>query len=266
MVITLKLIKEPEIPLEVEVISPDALAGKSIDDIKKLKVYEGKIEHELAEFFEVTGETENDAANLKIEVKQSSKKLRRIGESMTTGEIEVNGDVGMHLGDYIKGGRIVVYGNADSYVGSEMEGGEIHIKGDAGDYIGSAYRGNWRGMKGGKITIDGNAGFEIGAWLRGTKKSRAKREPLIHIKGNVGLHAGHHNHGGFIIIEGDAEGRAGSEMARGDIIIFGNTDVMASFQQIEDVNEIPELDIKGTFAVFTGDLGINGKGKLYLKK
>jgi formylmethanofuran dehydrogenase subunit C len=165
-----------------------------------------------------------------------------------------------------KGGKIVVHGNADHYAASMMEGGELWIDGNAGDYLGAAYRGEWRGIKGGKIFVDGNAGFEIGAWMRGTKASQDKGEPLIHVKGNVQLHAGHHNHGGFMIIEGDAEGNAGSEMGRGDIIVLGKTDPLASFSKdAAETAELTALMIKGPFITYTGDNGIGGKGKLYLK-
>ena len=267
MTITFKLKKEPELPLEVEAICPDNLAGKTLDEIKKMEAYEGKIAHEMGDIFEIKGDAGSEVAAMKIVVQNSSMKLRRIGERMTGGEIEIIGDAGMHVGDAMKGGKITVSGSVDHYAGSEMEGGELLIKGDAGNYLGSAYRGNWRGMKGGKIVVDGNAGFEIGAWLRGTKKSRARGEPLIHVKGDVGLHAGHHNHGGFMIIEGDSEGRTGSEMARGDIIIGGKVDLLSTYTKDPDaVAEIPELGLKGPFTSYTGDDAIDGKGKIYLKQ
>ncbi|MEX2682595.1 MAG: formylmethanofuran dehydrogenase subunit C [Candidatus Sigynarchaeota archaeon] len=264
--ITFKLKKTTELPLEVEAICPDKLAGKKNDEIKKMLAYEGKATHELGSVFDISGKAGEKAADTKVVVQGSTMKLRRIGEAMTAGEVEIFGDAGMHVGDMMKGGKIVVHGNADHYAASMMEGGELWIEGNAGDYLGAAYRGEWRGMKGGKIFVDGNAGFEIGAWMRGTKASQDKGEPLIHVKGNVQLHAGHHNHGGFMIIEGDAEGNVGSEMGRGEIIVLGKTEPLASFSK--DAVEAPELaalKIKGPFVTFTGDNAIGGKGKLYLK-
>ena len=257
---------DSELPLEVEMLCPDKLAGKNIDDIKKLKAFEGKITHDFVKVFDISGTVAAEPKAMKIVVQNSTKKLRRMGENMTGGEIEIVGDAGMHVGDMMKGGKIVVHGNADHYAASQMEGGELWIEGNAGDYLGCAYRGEWRGMKGGKIFVDGNAGFEIGAWMRGIKASQEKGEPLIHVKGNVALHAGHHNHGGFMIIEGNAEGNAGSEMGRGDIAVLGKTEALASFSKDDgEVPEIPVLKIKGPFITYTGDNGIGGKGKLYLK-
>ena len=48
----------PVIPLEVE-ISPDNIAGKSIDDIKKFTILKGNKERELGEFFDVKGSSGN---------------------------------------------------------------------------------------------------------------------------------------------------------------------------------------------------------------
>ncbi|HME52233.1 MAG TPA: formylmethanofuran dehydrogenase subunit C [Candidatus Lokiarchaeia archaeon] len=264
--ITFKVKQETELPLEVEVICPDKLAGKELGEIEKMLAYEGKATHELGEIFDISGNVAAEAKDMKIIIQDSTKKLRRIGEGMTGGEIEIFGDAGMHVGDAMKGGLITIHGNVDHYAGGQMEGGELWIEGDAGDYLGCAYRGDWRGMKGGKIFLEGNAGFELGAWMRGTKASQEHGEPMIHVKGNVALHAGHHNHGGFMIIEGDSEGRLGSEMGRGDVIILGNTDVLACFSKDDDeIDEMPTLKIPGPFNTYTGDNGIGGKGKLYVK-
>ncbi len=266
--ITFKLKLNTELPLEVECICPDVIAGKKLDDVKAMKAHEGKATHDLGKAFDISGKVGATPADVKIVVQGSIIKLRRIGEGMTAGEIEIHGDAGMHVGEDMKGGKITVHGNVDHYAGNNMEGGELHVDGNAGNYLGAAYRGDWRGMKGGKIFIEGNAGFEMGAWLRGTKASRDKFEPLIHVKGNVALHAGHHNHGGFIIIGGDAEGRAGSEAARGDIFLLGKKqDVMASYSKEKDEDvDIPALGIKGKFATYTGDNGIGGQCKIYLAK
>ncbi|MHA1793314.1 MAG: formylmethanofuran dehydrogenase subunit C [Promethearchaeota archaeon] len=265
--LTFILKKETDLSLEVEKICPDFLAGKTLEEIKKLDAYEGKNIHKYEDIFDISGEVADNPADMKIIVNKSTIKIKRIGENMTAGEIEINGDAGMHVGEGMKGGQITVNGNVDHYAGCEMQGGTLLVKGNAGNYLGSAYRGDWRGMKGGKIIVEGNAGFEIGAWLRGTKKTRAKGEPLIHVKGNVGLHAGHHNHGGFIIIEGDCDGRAGSGMARGDIVILGKPELLASYIKEDAIaEEVPQIGMKGPFTVYKGDMAINGKGKIYVKK
>ena len=254
-------------PIEVDSICPDVLAGKKMNEIKDLPAYEGKVVHKLSDVFDISGKVSETPADIKIVVQKSTMKLRRIGERISAGEIEVHGDVGTHIGDSMSGGKIIVHGNADHYAGCQMTGGELQIKGNAGDYLGSAFRGEWRGMKGGKIIVDGDAGFEIAAWMRGTKKTRAKGEPFIHVKGNCGLHAGHHNHGGFLVIGGNCVGCAGSDMARGDVIIIGKTDILASFiDSGEEAAEVESIGVKGPFTVYKGDQGIGGKGRLYIKK
>ncbi|MHA1684041.1 MAG: formylmethanofuran dehydrogenase subunit C [Promethearchaeota archaeon] len=258
---------ELSFPLEVENINPDKLAGLSMDEVLNLPVFEGKVSHKISDYFDVTGNVASSAADMKVIVKNSSMYLRRIGEEMSAGEIEIDGDAGMHVGDTMSGGKIVVSGSVDHYAGVNLKGGVLTIGGDAGNYLGGAYRGDWRGMSGGKIIVGGNAGFEIGAWMRGTKKTRAKGEPLIRVDGNCGLHPGHHNHGGYIVIGGDCEGKAGSEMGRGDIIVLGKTEPLASFVKESDVvPDVPEVGASGPFVVFKGDAGVGGKGKLYIKK
>lgn len=255
-----------DFPIEVDAICPDVIAGKSIDEIKVLPAYEGKVVRKLADFFNISGSVGKEPSSVKIIVKNSSKKVKRIGERMSDGEIVIHGDAGMHVGDMMTGGKITINGDADHYAGVNMKGGILSVSGNAGNYLGGAYRGDWRGMSGGKIIVEGNAGFEIGAWMRGTKKTRENGEPLIHVKGNCGLHPGHHNHGGFIIIEGDCKGKAGSEMGRGDVAVLGKTEILASFVKTDETaSEIPAINIKGPFTIYKGDTGVGGKGKLYVK-
>ena len=70
-----------------------------------------------------------------------------IGAGMTSGEIEVRGDVG-------------------AWAGAEMAGGVLRILGDAGARLGAAYPGARAGMTGGEIVVSGDAGEEAGAGMR----------------------------------------------------------------------------------------------------
>src|SRR5262245_39138564 len=161
MPITFTLKREPTVPLEAEVLTPNVVAELSSDEIRSLVVYHGKRQLPLGEFFDVEGERSED-----LVFHGAMQKVRWVGRAMSKGTITVHGNVGMHLGAYMNGGRIEVHGNASDWIGAEMKNGFIHVHGSAGGQVGAAYRGALRGMKNGTIIIDGSAGLEVGMRMR----------------------------------------------------------------------------------------------------
>jgi formylmethanofuran dehydrogenase subunit C len=246
-------------PIEGKNISPDVLAKKSEKEIASLEVWEGNRKVSLGDLFDikVNGSSSEEVI---VKVEGNVATVRNIGFRMSKGQVVVDGDVGMHLGEEMKGGSIIVSGNAGSWAGSQMNGGTIEIKGNAGNYIGAAYRGSTKGMNGGKIIIHGNAGHEVGCFMR---------KGVIKIFGNVGLFAGIHMNNGTIFVQGTSQGRAGAQMTNGKIVLTGHSeDVMPTFT-IEEIKAKVKVDgekIQGPFYKFTGDLADNGKGKLYVSK
>ncbi len=260
--IILKPKKEFHVPVEVEVISPDKLAGKSISEIKNEIVYEGNRMKRLEELFEVTGEVGEAPDKIRIIIENSSKKLWRIGEGMTAGEIIVKGNAGNYLGKNMAGGKITVHGNTGSWIGAEMIDGTIEIHGNAGNYVGARFRGEtqMKGMKGGKIIIHGNAGVEVGyGMLKGA----------IIIDGNCLEFPGIKMKGGSILIKGNCPGRAGAEMTGGKIVICGRVEsILPSFyiESIEKAAKVKGIKVEGPFYMFLGDYLANRRpyGRLYV--
>jgi formylmethanofuran dehydrogenase subunit C len=246
-------------PIEGKNISPDVFANKSEKEIAALEMYEGNRKLTVGDLFDIKQDNKS-SEELTIKIEGNVGTVRNVGFRMSMGQVIVDGDVGMHLGEEMKGGSIVVSGNAGSWAGSQMKGGTIEIKGNAGDYIGSAYRGSVKGMNGGKVIIHGNAGHEVGCHMRGG---------VIKILGDVGIFAGIHMSKGTIFVQGTSQGRAGAQMTNGKIILAGHSeDVMPSFT-IEDVKKKVKVDgekIEGPFYRFTGDLADKGKGKLFVSK
>ncbi|AXI25935.1 formylmethanofuran dehydrogenase subunit C [Methanofervidicoccus sp. A16] len=262
MEIILTLREDITVPVELDALLPEKMQDMDVEEIKNIEVPQGRTTVKVGEIFDVKV-IESDIP--KMTIKNSSIKLKRVGEGMTTGEIVIEGDVGMHVGAEMKGGRIVVNGNADNWAGQGMKGGELIIKGNAGNYIGSAYRGGYKGMSGGLIVVEGNAGHEIGEHIVGG---------MIHIKGNVGYFVGIHAKGGIIRIDGDVPGRLGAEMIKGAIVVNGKvSEVLPSFKY-EGIVENPVIKIKkkdegtkieGVYHLFTGDYVNNKpKGQLYI--
>ena len=125
----------------------------------KPAVTEGNRNLKLGDLFEIQEDTSKPLYHLTGDVS----KVKRIGALMKTGEIVINGDVGMHTGEKMTGGKITVNGNIGGWSGNDMKGGLIEVHGNAGDYLASPYRGTSTGMKGGVITIDGNVGTDSAA-------------------------------------------------------------------------------------------------------
>jgi formylmethanofuran dehydrogenase subunit C len=195
------------IPVEAECITPDALAGKSPQEIEQIPVQHGNREEPLAEFFQVAG----DASDGCITVEGDCSRVKLIGTGMTFGTLRIEGHVGMHLGAEMSGGEIHVHGNAGDWVGAEIRGGLIYVHGDAGHLVGAGYRGSRRGMRGGSILIDGKAGNEIGSVMR---------RGLIAIGGDAGDFAGVSMIAGSIFLFGQPGIRIGAGMKRGTLVLL----------------------------------------------
>jgi len=258
--VTLIPVKEIDIKLEADVITPDSFAGKSAREIGLLSVWQGPKTYPLSDFFEVAGNAGSSAAETLIRIKGDAMRIKRIGEGMSAGKIEIEGSAGMHVGTGMKGGEIVVYGDADSWAGMEMLGGLLHIKGNAGDHVGCAYRGKWHGMKGGCIVIEGSARHQLGGGMDGGE---------ILVEGNVEGFCGIRQNGGLIVVKSNALRGVGAEMAGGTIVIGGKIQRFSpGFEFVSMENRVTSGDVEliGDFKKFTGDYAINkrAKGALYV--
>jgi formylmethanofuran dehydrogenase subunit C len=264
--------KEIDIKLEAEAITPDAFAGKSAEEIGKLEIWQGPKTYPLAEFFDVerigedfAGETggenaEETAGNTLIRIKGDVTRVKKIGEGMTAGRIEIEGSAGMHVGTGMKGGEILVSGDVDSWAGMEMEGGVLHIKGNAGDHVGCAYRGSWHGMKGGRIVIEGSARHQLGGGMDGGE---------IFVEGNVEGFCGIRQTGGLIAVRGGALRTVGAEMSGGTLLIGGRIERFSpGFECVgsETGPAFGDFEYAGEFKKFAGDFAISkrAKGVLYV--
>jgi formylmethanofuran dehydrogenase subunit C len=257
--IVLTPLKRFTFPINAECINPDIFQGKVTAEIAKLTLFEGNKQKHLSDLFKVE---EDKAVTPSITINGDVSEVRKIGAGMKTGEIVINGNVGMHLGEKMTGGKITVNGDACQWAGASMKKGLIEIHGNAGDYLASPYRGSTEGMKGGKIVVDGDVGSDSGAYLHGG---------LIKIKGNnVGQFLGFHMSDGVIHVEKNASSRLGANMTGGKIIVLGVVAEMMPTFTIDGVKPKVKVDdtesAAGPFYVFLGDLAEKGTGKLFISK
>ena len=220
--------KPTAIPIEAEVISPDKVIGKTIEEIKKLTVYKGNKAYTLQEFFKIEGETSDTVNDQKIIVAGNSPHIKYIGSEMTGGFLLVKGSAGMHTASKMEGGELHIEGDADDWAGAEMKGGLLRINGNAGNLLGSAYRGSPEGMTGGCIIVGGNVGHEVASFMR--------RGMLI-IQGDSGPFLGSHMNGGEIFVLGKTAKRAGAQAK-------GNGGFIACLGGVEEILPTYIVDTK----------------------
>ena len=260
--ITLKPKGKIGITVEAEAIRPDLMQGKKREVIEDLKVWQGPVQLPLVEFFDVEIEDVDQPEETKVLIEGDVSRVKRIGQGMKAGMIEITGSAGMHLGEEMAGGSIIVRGDAGAWAGMEMKGGMLQILGDAGDHVGSAYRGSWRGMTGGQILIGGNARSQVGGGLAGGS---------IVVEGSVQNFCGVRQGAGAILVKGSAWRGAGAEMTGGALAILGTIDqFLPGFLKAgtEENPKLGDIQMEGRFARFTGDYAIskNPKGSLYLRE
>jgi formylmethanofuran dehydrogenase subunit C len=257
--ITLTVKKQLTFPVIAECITPEVLQGKTADEIAALAVWEGNKEKKLRDIFSIEQTPEEIPS---ITVKGDAAEIRRVGSGMKQGEIVVNGNIGMHLGEKMKGGKITVNGNAGQWTGSEMRDGLIEIHGDASDYLASPYRGSDTGMSGGKIVVDGNVGNDCCGYMKGG---------VVKIRGNAGPFLGFRMKEGAIHVEKKCASRLGANMSGGKIIVSGLLEEPMPTFSIDSIKPKVKFDstetVQGPFYVFIGDLAENStNGKLFVSK
>jgi formylmethanofuran dehydrogenase subunit C len=256
--IALTPLRQFQFPVMAECVNPDVFQGKSVDEIAALEVWEGNKRKTLSDLFKIEEEkTETPSITLNGDLSE----VRRIGLGMKNGEIIVNGNAGMHLGEKMSGGKITVQGDAGGWAGSEMKGGLIEIKGNAGDYLASPYRGSSVGMNKGKIIVHGDVGSDAAVLMKGG---------IIKIHGNAGPFLGFRMRNGTVHVEKNAGNRVGSCMTGGKIVVSGFLEEMMPTFTIDSVKDKVKIDedekATGPFYVFLGDLAETGNGKLFVSK
>lgn len=258
------------IPVEIEGLTPDWAADKSLAEIERFPILRGNQELPLAELFRLSG----SAADLQLNFEGSLNNAHWIGAHMHAGEIHVHGPAGRHLGSGMRGGAIHVRGDAGDWAGAEMRGGLLRVDGRAGDLVGAAYRGSPRGMTGGTIIIGGDAGHEVG---------RSMRRGVIALGGSSGEFAGFNMIAGTVVVLGNLGPRAGAGMRRGTICSLGAAppQLLPSFRYActarpamislllrslrEQGMPIDASRLAADLDLYNGDMLALGRGEIYLR-
>lgn len=269
----LKPKETPEIPIEAEVITPSGVVGRTLHEIRSLKVYVGNETRTLGDYFEISGETVEEPKDQSIIIEGDVPDVKYIGAGMAAGRVLVEGCIGMHAGSQMSGGELIITGDASNWAGAEMKGGLMRIHGNAGHQLAAAYRGSSEGMKGGCIAVGGSVGLEAGAFMR---------RGMIVIQGDVDHFAGSHMKGGEMFIFGraarrlgvEAEGNGGFIACLGEVeeilptyiqdTVYSPTMMRLYLKQIAEKLGISKaMDfINARFRRYRGDLAVGGNGEI----
>ena len=187
MTLTLTLRTQAPARVLAAPLIPERLRGLNASAVAGVKLRCGGETVAVGDLFEVSGAgTEEEA----LVVAGELRRFDGIGAGMSSGEIEVRGDVG-------------------AWAGAEMSGGLLRISGDAGARLGAAYPGARVGMTGGEIIVAGNAGEEAGAGMR---------RGLVAVGGRTGAGAGLRMLAGTVIALGGIGKEAGLGNKRGSLV------------------------------------------------
>jgi len=249
------------IPIEVDGVIPEGIAGLSELELAKLPILHGNRREALGEHFTITHSKLAD-----IHFAGDTAKVKRIAAKMTSGTVYVENSVGMHAGAEMSGGTLILDSSAGDWCGAEMRGGKIEVRGNTGNQLGAAYRGSRHGMRGGIITVEGDAGDEAALLMR---------RGMIAVKGRVGRFAGATMIAGTLVALGGAGSQCGAGMKRGTIVLGSQSEPLPkSFRyscEMESAwlgvmaKQLRELGYKlpaGVAKCYRGDVLTGAKGEV----
>ncbi|HEX3215484.1 MAG TPA: formylmethanofuran dehydrogenase subunit C [Aestuariivirgaceae bacterium] len=264
--LTFSLKAAPARRLDLSPLTPDRLR-----DLKQKEILGLALETEaepllVDDVFEVKG---SDAAEIRFE--GGSARFDLIGHAMSSGSIQVFGDVGYLAGRHLRGGHIAVNGDAGALLGSQMAGGRITLSGNAGASVGGPLSGELSGMSGGLILIGGKAGERAGERMR---------RGMIVVSGPSGDYAGTGMIAGTLVLLGKTGHLPGYLMRRGTIVLGrGAQSLSPSFADCGPHelafaallgSRLVELEVKtgklfkSPLRRYAGDLAALGKGEILL--
>jgi formylmethanofuran dehydrogenase subunit C len=191
--------------LNVALLNPEQLAGKTLKEIKAITLPYGIETTNVGAIFDVSGKPGDT-----IYFERCTNKIDSIGAGMTSGTLIIKGATGHYLGRGLNGGHIEVRGQVGNWCGAGMVSGHIEIQGDAGDGLGAIYPGDPHGMKGGVILVSGSVGQRPGDRMR---------RGMIAILGDAGAFVGTNMFAGTIMVLGETGRYTGFGMKRGTIIL-----------------------------------------------
>jgi formylmethanofuran dehydrogenase subunit C len=207
-VLTLTLRQQPDVPLELDGVTPDRLAGSSLGEVSKRPVFHGNRRVDLGDFFAATG----SPAGGDVRIVGDCSRVKLLGAGMTGGTLTIDGPAGWHAGARMSGGALEILGDAGHWLAAEMTGGMVTVRGNAGHQCAAAYRGSLHGLRGGTVVVRGDCGDEAGLRMR---------RGMLAVGGAAGAAAAAGMVAGTLVALGGVGPMCGSGMKRGTVVVRG---------------------------------------------
>ena len=262
--LTLTLRERLDHRLDLSPLVPHALAGKTVRQIERMELQTSHRSIKLGDVFRVrAGDFQQ------IHIQGGCDRLDYVGQAMNSGELLVEGNVGIQAGRLMSGGRLTVLGNAGPWAASGMKAGVLEIRGAVGDRLGGPLAGEIAGMLGGIVIVRGSVGERAG--------DRMRRGTII-IEGQAGRYAGSRMIAGTLIVRRSAGPLAGFLLKRGTIVLGeSSTALSPTFMDcgehklvamrwlsamIEPYSKPAAVLLRRPLTRFAGDMAVLGKGEI----
>jgi len=264
--LTLTLRHRPDQRLDLSPVVPHLIAGRSVAEIERIEVQTTRRRVSVGDVFRLRmGDPE------RIRIEGSSDRLDRVGHSMTSGEVFVDGDVGTQAGRLMAGGSLTITGNTGPWAASGMKGGRLEIRGTTGAFLAAPLAGEMAGMRGGLVIIRGRAGERAG--------DRMRRGTIV-IEGEAGAYAGSRMIAGSLLVAKKAGPLPGYLMKRGSIVLGAGCEALSPTFVDCGYHELLAMrlwagilhpDSKKAAALLrrplqrlAGDMAVLGKGEIFI--
>lgn len=230
MIIKLNLKNIPSHSIDARNLSPDVLCGLSQSQIEDHSIGRNQSELRIGDLFDVECYEHSIACESEspsgqsivtngIVVNGDLSMANRIGQSMSSGYLWINGNVGFEFASRMSGGVCVVVGHASDNAAQAFRGGLLAICGHCGHNLAGPLPGKKTGMTGGDILIGGNVG---------DRAAHRMRRGTILVSGHAGQHGCQQMIAGTVVVQGNIGHSWCIGMKRGSLIELNSGDAASS--------------------------------------
>ncbi|MGH1418119.1 MAG: formylmethanofuran dehydrogenase subunit C [Hyphomicrobiaceae bacterium] len=264
--LTFKLKADLEQRVNLAMLTPSQLAGRTIADIERLEIATTRVGLRIGDIFTLTGQPGEN-----IVVEGASNKMDHLACKMDGGTVHVEGSIGAYAARQMTAGTLSISGDAGDGLASCLAGGLVKVAGNVGNRLAAPRRGERFGMTGGAIVVTGTIGERAG--------DRMRRGTIVSHQ-SIGSFAASRMMGGTIWAESGFGAYPGILMRRGTLIAPSVSTMLPTFNDCgahrfivlrllqthlkTTLGQAAPAEISLTQRKFSGDTATVGKGELFL--
>jgi formylmethanofuran dehydrogenase subunit C len=249
--------------LDLSPLIPERLAGLDQAAIERIELGTRRMSRCVGDVFRV-----HMADCERVTIEGGSPRFDWVGAEMRSGELVLDGEAGLYVGQRMAGGRLQITGRVGGWAASGLRDGYLEIGGDAGPFLGGPLAGERAGMAGGMVLVRGSAAERAGDCMR---------RGLVVVEGRAGPYPGSRMLAGTLIVCGAAGASPGYLMRRGTLILGAARALLPTFVPVGEASGAFRRLLAGTLAAvslraarlvgraqerFMGDMASLGKGEI----